>query len=55
MLMMGIDVPTVAELCGTSPKMIYRVYGHLLSSHLEAAAERLTSDARRLRTAAAKA
>lgn len=41
LLMMGVDVPTVAELTGTSPKMIYQHYGHLLDSHLSAAAEKL--------------
>jgi hypothetical protein len=34
-------VPTVAELTGTSPDMIYRHYGHLLDSHLTAAAEKM--------------
>lgn len=46
LLMMGIDVPTVAELTGTSPAMIYRTYGHLLSEHLAAAAERLSTGRR---------
>ena len=41
LLMMSVDVPTVAELTGTSPQMIYQVYGHLLDSHLSAAAEKL--------------
>lgn len=41
LLMMGIDVTTVAELTGTSPAMIYHTYGHLLHDHLAAAAERL--------------
>ena len=43
---MGVDVPTVAELTGTSPEMIYRVYGHLLDSHLQAAAEKLAGPRR---------
>src|SRR5581483_8234949 len=41
LLMLGVDVPTVAELTGTSPEMIYRHYGHLLDEHLAAAAEKL--------------
>jgi len=41
LLMMGVDTPTAAELTGTSPEMIYRIYGHLLDSHLAAAAEKL--------------
>jgi integrase len=41
LLMHGVDVPTVAELVGTSPEMIYRTYGHLLDSHLAAAAAKL--------------
>lgn len=47
LLMMGVDVPTVAELTGTSPQMIYSVYGHLLDSHLSAAAEKLGTGRRR--------
>jgi integrase len=43
LLMMGIDVPTVGELTGTSPEMIYRIYGHLLDHHLQAAAEKLAA------------
>jgi integrase len=46
LLMMGIDVPTVAELTGTSPEMVYRIYGHLLESHLRAAAEKLAGGRR---------
>jgi integrase len=46
LLMMGVDVPTVAELLGTSPEMIYRNYGHLLSDHLEAAAHKLMTQRR---------
>ena len=41
LLMLGVDVPTVAELTGTSPDMVYRHYGHILSGHLEKAAEAL--------------
>jgi integrase len=41
LLMLGVDVPTVAELTGTSPEMIYRHYGHLLDAHLAAAADKL--------------
>lgn len=41
LLMLGVDVATIAELTGTSPDMIYRHYGHLLDSHLQSAAERL--------------
>jgi integrase len=40
LLMLGVDVPTVAELTGTSPEMIYKTYGHLLDAHLAAAAEK---------------
>jgi integrase len=47
LLMLGVDVPTVAELTGTSPDMIYRIYGHLLDSHLQAAAEKLSGGGRR--------
>ncbi len=47
MLMMGIDVATVAELCGTSAEEIRRTYGHLLDSHLAAAANRFHSRPRR--------
>jgi integrase len=42
LLMMGVDVSTVAELLGTSEEMIRRHYGHLLDKHLAAAAEKLT-------------
>jgi integrase len=41
LLMLGVDVATVAELTGTSPDMIYRHYGHILDSHLASAAEKL--------------
>jgi integrase len=41
LLMKGVDVATVAELLGTSPHMIHKVYGHLLSDHLAEAAEKL--------------
>jgi integrase len=41
LLMDGVDVATVAELLGTSPAMITKTYGHLLQSHLSAAAESL--------------
>lgn len=41
LLMLGVDVATVAELTGTSPDMIYRHYGHLLNAHLAKAAETL--------------
>lgn len=47
LLMMGVDVPTVADLTGTSPQMIYSTYGHLLSSHLHKAAEALATGRRR--------
>lgn len=43
LLMLGVDVPTVAELTGTSPEMIHRVYGHLLDAHLATAAEKLAA------------
>jgi integrase len=46
LLMLGVDVPTVAELVGTSPDMVYRTYGHLLDSHLAAAAARLAGGRR---------
>lgn len=41
-LLAGISVETVAEMCGTSPKMIWRNYAHLLSSpkHMLAAVEK---------------
>jgi integrase len=41
LLMLGVDVATVAELTGTSPDMIYKFYGHLLDEHLRGAAEKL--------------
>jgi integrase len=41
LLMMGVDVATVAELTGTSPEMIHQHYGHLLDAHLAGAAEKL--------------
>lgn len=41
LLMMGVDVATVAELHGTSVEMVRRHYGHLLDAHLAAAAERM--------------
>jgi integrase len=47
LLMMGVDVPTVAELVGTSPAMIYQNYGHLLADHLAAAAEKQAQGRRR--------
>lgn len=43
LLMIGVDVPTVAKLLGTSPEMIYRHYGHLLNKHLEVAAGKLAA------------
>jgi integrase len=43
LLMRGIDIPTVAELLGTSPEMIQRTYGHLLDEHLARAASKLNS------------
>jgi integrase len=46
LLMLGVDIPTVAELLGTSPDMLYRHYGHLLDAHLRSAAEKLTGRAR---------
>lgn len=41
LLMRGVDVATVAELLGTSPTQITKTYGHILSSHLAKAAEKL--------------
>lgn len=41
LLMMGVDVATVAELHGTSAEMVRKHYGHLLDAHLAAAAERM--------------
>ena len=41
LLRQGVDVPTIAELTGTSPAMIYHTYGHLTADHLSQAAERL--------------
>jgi integrase len=49
LVMMGVDVPTVAELTGTSPEMIYRVYGHLLDRHLREAAQKLAGRAAGIR------
>jgi integrase len=46
LLMFGVDVPAVAELTGTSPDMIYKHYGHLLDSHLAAAADKLAGPRR---------
>lgn len=46
LLMLGVDVATIAELTGTSPDMIYKHYGHLLDSHLQSAAERLAGGRR---------
>ena len=48
LLMAGVDVPTVAELLGTSPDMIYRSYGHILDGHLAAAAEHTVTGRRTL-------
>ncbi len=42
LLMMGVDIATVADLTGTSPEMIRSHYGHILDAHLAAAAEKLT-------------
>lgn len=39
LLMQGIDIATVAELLGTSVRMIQLHYGHLLSGHLARAAQ----------------
>ncbi len=39
--MLGVDVPTVAELTGSSPEIINTHHGHLLDSHLAADAEKL--------------
>lgn len=39
-LMRGMDLVTLAALLGTSPQMIMKHYGHLLSGHMIAAAER---------------
>lgn len=47
LLMLGVDVPTVAELTGTSPEMIYKFYGHLLDQHLASAAEKLIGSGKR--------
>ena len=41
LLRQGVDVPTIAELTGTSPQMIHHTYGHLMADHLARAAERL--------------
>ncbi len=41
LLMMGLDIATVAELLGTSPQMISSIYGHLLDTHLADAAHKL--------------
>jgi len=53
LLMHGVDVATVAELTGTSPDMIYKHYGHLLDSHLQVAAEKLSHGPKRSRARAA--
>lgn len=42
LLMMGVDIATVAELVGTSVEMIRKTYGHLLDGHLALAAEKMT-------------
>ena len=42
LIMMGVELSTVAELLGTSEEMIRRHYGHLLDKHLATAAEKLT-------------
>lgn len=44
LLMRGVDVATVAGVLGTSPEMIYRNYGHLISDHLEKAAYNLMTN-----------
>ncbi|WP_422928641.1 tyrosine-type recombinase/integrase [Singulisphaera sp. PoT] len=41
MIMLGVDIATVAELTGTSVAMITKHYQHLLDKHLQAAAEKL--------------
>lgn len=41
LLMMGVDVATVAELTGTGEAMIRQTYGHILDDHLARAAEAL--------------
>jgi integrase len=48
LLMMGIDVATVAELAGTSADMIRRHYGHLLDQHLARAAALFHSGKRKI-------
>lgn len=42
LLMKGVDIPTVADLLGTSPEMIQRTYGHLLDAHLAKAAAKIS-------------
>lgn len=49
LIMMGVDVATVAELTGTSPEMIRQHYGHLLDEHLALAAEKLATARRQAR------
>jgi integrase len=46
-LMAGVDVFTVAEMAGTSVKMIEQTYGHLRGSHLEDAQRRLDESRRK--------
>lgn len=46
LLMMGVDISTVAELLGTSPEMLHRHYSHILSTHLASAADKLGSPRR---------
>lgn len=41
LLMLGLDPATVGEALGTSAEMVLRVYGHLLDSHVAAAARML--------------
>jgi integrase len=43
LVMSGVDVATVAELLGTSVKVLLRTYVHLLSGHVAAAASRLAN------------
>jgi integrase len=47
LLRQRVDVPTIAELVGTSPAMSYHTYGHLMSDHFARAAERLAEGSRK--------
>lgn len=49
LIMMGLDLPTIAKLLGTSVEMLNKHYGHLLDDHLARAAESLARAQRSMR------